>query len=67
MKNTLRTLAVMLVLFNLTGCGLKGPLYFPPADNKAPAPAVKSQTVQPVEPSRNDRAQTDGPTQVISQ
>ncbi|MBF3320810.1 lipoprotein, partial [Leptospira borgpetersenii serovar Hardjo-bovis] len=30
MKTIFRSLAVMLTLFSLTGCGLKGPLYFPP-------------------------------------
>ncbi|ETC77392.1 membrane protein, partial [Salmonella enterica subsp. enterica serovar Cerro str. 5569] len=27
MKNVFKTLAVLLTLFSLTGCGLKGPLY----------------------------------------
>ncbi|WP_058911782.1 LPS translocon maturation chaperone LptM [Entomohabitans teleogrylli] len=68
MKNMASKLAVMLVLLNLAGCGLKGPLYFPPQDNKpagvekAPAPVLQSG-----EPARNDRAQGNGPTQVISQ
>ncbi|MDU1757504.1 MAG: lipoprotein, partial [Citrobacter sp.] len=31
MKNVLKPLAVIFTLFSLTGCGLKGPLYFPPA------------------------------------
>lgn len=38
MKNVFKTLAVLLTLFSLTGCGLKGPLYFPPADKNAPPP-----------------------------
>ncbi|WP_343158255.1 LPS translocon maturation chaperone LptM [Pseudomonas aeruginosa] len=32
MKNVFKALTVLLTLFSLTGCGLKGPLYFPPAD-----------------------------------
>ena len=32
MKNVFRTLVVLVTLFSLTGCGLKGPLYFPPED-----------------------------------
>lgn len=38
MKNVFQALAVLLTLFSLTGCGLKGPLYFPPADKNAPPP-----------------------------
>ncbi|AFJ48816.1 LPS translocon maturation chaperone LptM [Shimwellia blattae] len=66
MKNTLRTLAVVLVLFNLSGCGLKGPLYFPPEDGKPVArpTQTQTQTVRPDEPTRNDRAVSAGPTQV---
>lgn len=41
MKNVFKTLAVLLTLFSLTGCGLKGPLYFPPADKNAPPPTKK--------------------------
>jgi predicted small lipoprotein YifL len=41
MKDVCRTLAVLLTLFSLTGCGLKGPLYFPPADKNAPPPTKK--------------------------
>lgn len=29
MKNVFKALTVLLTLFSLTGCGLKGPLYFP--------------------------------------
>jgi len=32
MKNVLRWSLAATVLFSLSGCGLKGPLYFPPAD-----------------------------------
>lgn len=57
MKNVFKTLAVLLTLFSLTGCGLKGPLYFPPADKNAPPPTKKvdSQT-QSTMPDKNDRA-----------
>ncbi|MBJ3815937.1 hypothetical protein F9C28_13580 [Shimwellia pseudoproteus] len=64
MKNTFRTLAVMLVLFNLTGCGLKGPLYFPPQDGKPAKQPTATQTARPDEPTRNDRGVSSGPTQV---
>lgn len=32
MKRELRRAALVLILLGLYGCGLKGPLYFPPAD-----------------------------------
>ncbi|MGK0603311.1 LPS translocon maturation chaperone LptM [Yokenella regensburgei] len=65
MKNVYRTLAVLLTMFSLTGCGLKGPLYFPPADKTAPPPTkpVDSET-QSTSPDRNDRGVDGGPTQV---
>ena len=46
MKNVFKALTVLLTLFSLTGCGLKGPLYFPPADKNAPPPTkpVETQT-----------------------
>lgn len=68
MKKIFCSLAMALALFSLTGCGLKGPLYFPPADGKTkpatrstePAPQTQSST-----PDRNDRGTDDAPTQVI--
>ena len=66
MKNVFRSLAVLLTLFSLTGCGLKGPLYFPPADKSAPPPTKKvDHPAQTGTPTRNDRGTADGPTQVI--
>ncbi len=62
-------LAFGLALFTLAGCGLKGPLYFPPADKKAPDAHTTEQNQQPdmdsTVPTRNDRGIGDGPTQVI--
>ena len=54
-----------LVVFSLTGCGLKGPLYFPPADKTAPPPtkSVQPQS-QSTTPEKNDRGISDGPSQV---
>lgn len=48
MKKSLVGLSALVVLFTLSGCGLKGPLYFPPEEN-----AASSQTsdVQPTAPS----------------
>lgn len=65
MKNVFKALTVLLTLFSLTGCGLKGPLYFPPADKNAPPPTkpVETQTQSTV-PDKNDRATGDGPSQV---
>lgn len=65
MKDVCRALAVLLTLFSLTGCGLKGPLYFPPADKSAPPPAKKSTTtIQTTSPDRNDRGDNGSPSQV---
>ena len=65
MNKIFRPLAVLLALSSLAGCGLKGPLYFPPADKTAPTP-TKSVTppVQSDTPDRNDRGDNGGPTQV---
>ncbi|AFH94196.1 TPA: lipoprotein [Providencia stuartii] len=32
MKKSLVGLSALIILFTLSGCGLKGPLYFPPED-----------------------------------
>ncbi|MGY6031644.1 LPS translocon maturation chaperone LptM [Phytobacter sp. AG2a] len=65
MKEVCRTLTVLLALFSLTGCGLKGPLYFPPADKNAPPPTKKATPVlQSSTPDRNDRGDNGGPSQV---
>ncbi|ANI29660.1 hypothetical protein PL78_07425 [Yersinia entomophaga] len=41
MKRELRWPLVAMMLVGLSGCGLKGPLYFPPAENS------KTETVPP--------------------
>lgn len=65
MKNVLSTLAVLFAIFSLTGCGLKGPLYFPPADKTAPPPTKPvNPGIQSATPDRNDRGDNGGPTQV---
>lgn len=65
MKNVLPTLAVLFAIFSLTGCGLKGPLYFPPADKTAPPPTKPvNPGIQSATPDRNDRGDTGGPSQV---
>ncbi len=67
MKKIFCTLVVITTLAVLTGCGLKGPLYFPSAD-KEQKPTTQSipkkDTVETI-PSRNDRGTGDGPTQVV--
>ncbi|WP_342322745.1 lipoprotein [Kosakonia sp. BYX6] len=65
MKDVFRTLAVLLTLFSLTGCGLKGPLYFPPADKTAPPPTKNPEnTIETTTPDSNDRGDSGSPTQV---
>lgn len=67
MKKIFCALVVVTTLAALTGCGLKGPLYFPPAD-KEQTSTIQSQpkedSVQTA-PVRNDRGTGDGPTQVV--
>ena len=63
MKNVFPTLAVLFAIFSLTGCGLKGPLYFPPADKTAPPPTKPvNHGIQSATPDRNDRGDTGGPS-----
>ncbi|KGB07572.1 MULTISPECIES: LPS translocon maturation chaperone LptM [Leclercia] len=65
MKNVFGTLAVLLTLLSLTGCGLKGPLYFPPADKTAPPPTRPVEShIESTTPVSNDRGDNGGPTQV---
>ena len=65
MKNITRSLAMLVALLSLAGCGLKGPLYFPPADGAAPAQTRPAENnTQPSIPNNNDRGDSGGPTQV---
>ena len=65
MKNVFPALAVFCAVLSLTGCGLKGPLYFPPADKTAPPPTKPVDSgIQSSTPDRNDRGDSGGPTQV---
>ncbi|MEW7313101.1 lipoprotein [Buttiauxella gaviniae] len=66
MKKIFCPLALMLALFSLTGCGLKGPLYFPPADGKAKPNSQVTPEKQPqsTTPDRNNRGVDNAPTQV---
>lgn len=67
MKKIFCSLALMLALFSLSGCGLKGPLYFPPAEGKT-KPTTQSVTPekqpQSTTPDRNNRGTDNAPTQV---
>ncbi|RPH26467.1 hypothetical protein EHN07_11985 [Buttiauxella warmboldiae] len=67
MKKIFCPFALMLALVSLSGCGLKGPLYFPPADGKT-KPTSQVTPVQPSQsatPDRNNRGTNNAPTQVI--
>ncbi|MGU3416020.1 LPS translocon maturation chaperone LptM [Enterobacteriaceae bacterium C23F] len=68
MNNFFRPLILLAALTTLAGCGLKGPLYFPPADKADKTAAPPTQPVNPgtqsTEPTRNDRGDNGGPTQV---
>ncbi|WP_310606522.1 LPS translocon maturation chaperone LptM [Buttiauxella brennerae] len=67
MKKIFCPLALMLVLFSLSGCGLKGPLYFPPADGKTKPASQVTPAKQPqsTTPDRNNRGTDNAPTQVV--
>jgi predicted small lipoprotein YifL len=67
MKKIFCTLVVITTLTALTGCGLKGPLYFPPADKEQTPTTHSVPKEEPIQsaPTRNDRGTGDGPTQVI--
>ncbi|MEN3753193.1 LPS translocon maturation chaperone LptM [Mangrovibacter yixingensis] len=68
MKKLVYPLAMALAMFSLSGCGLKGPLYFPPADNKTPESVEKPvSSEQSATPDQNDRGDGDDPTQVVTQ
>ncbi|WP_407901059.1 LPS translocon maturation chaperone LptM [Providencia rustigianii] len=55
MKKSLFGLSALIVLFTLTGCGLKGPLYFPPEESvETPvksAPQAKAPSSSTQEPA----------------
>ncbi|ACS84048.1 MULTISPECIES: LPS translocon maturation chaperone LptM [Musicola] len=46
MNKVFRQSALALLVLSLVGCGLKGPLYFPPENTPAPAKQVQQQTNQ---------------------
>lgn len=45
MKKQIRYALMAVVLAGLSGCGLKGPLYFPPADKPATKPMTHADNV----------------------
>lgn len=45
MKKQLRYALMAVLLAGLSGCGLKGPLYFPPSDKPATQPTTNADTV----------------------
>lgn len=56
MKKQFRLALVAFSLFGLAGCGLKGPLYFPPAD--APAAKQSQPDTQTNAPAANQGVNT---------
>lgn len=67
MKKIFCTLVVVTTLATLTGCGLKGPLYFPPAEKKSTptTQSVPQENTNQTTPTRNGRGMGEGPTQVV--
>ncbi|TWD36871.1 lipoprotein [Pantoea sp. SJZ147] len=55
MKKVISLLAMTMALISLAGCGLKGPLYFPPQDTpKQTAPTPASTQKQKTDASKAD-------------
>lgn len=58
MKKSLVGLSAFIILLSLSGCGLKGPLYFPPEEQAAPA------KTSDVEPKAQENTATQSPASV---
>lgn len=52
MKKSLIGLSALIVLSTLSGCGLKGPLYFPPEETVAPDTQSVAQSPTVEEPTQ---------------
>ncbi|NDL64411.1 LPS translocon maturation chaperone LptM [Acerihabitans arboris] len=52
MKNPLRLVVLAFLVLGLNGCGLKGPLYYPPADKAAAKPKPKLTTTSAQTPAQ---------------
>ncbi len=59
MKKSLFGLSALIMLFTLSGCGLKGPLYFPPEEQATPA---QTSDVQPKAQSSVEKAPAQATT-----
>ncbi|MEX6312427.1 lipoprotein [Providencia manganoxydans] len=57
-EKSLVGLSALIILLSLSGCGLKGPLYFPPEEQATPAKASD------VEPKAADSTAAQSPTSV---
>ncbi|WP_075183417.1 lipoprotein [Pantoea sp. 1.19] len=55
-------LALMLAALSLAGCGLKGPLYFPPEETPKPQvqPRADASTAQPDDASKTPKTAQPG-------
>lgn len=65
MKNPLRLMALAFLVLGLNGCGLKGPLFYPPADKAAVKP-LPARTVTPT-PARAASPNGASPTPAAAQ
>ena len=64
MKKKLSWLFTAMMMFALTGCGLKGPLYFPPADK--PKVETTKQDSGQVDKNQQGLPSDSKPTQSIA-
>ncbi len=70
MKNPLRLITLAFLILGLNGCGLKGPLYYPPVEQPAskPKPATASPTaVQAPAQSANPGGSGQGTAGAVQQ
>jgi len=60
MKNPLRLIMLAFLVLGLNGCGLKGPLYFPPAEKPAPKPKLTTTGSATQSPAQSANSATGG-------
>lgn len=58
MKKQLRYALLAVLFAGLTGCGLKGPLYFPPAEPVRQKPAAMPVQTEQVQKNQQDTSAT---------
>ncbi|MEA9390960.1 lipoprotein [Acerihabitans sp. TG2] len=68
MKKPLRLIMLAFLVLGLNGCGLKGPLYFPPAEKPVQKPKLTqtgTATQSPVQTANPSASSQTTPTKVL--